>query len=232
MPKGSQRWPNRDLRRSFPLARERQTSPRFDGVYKSVDGELIVGFFPHGTVQWSGQTGAWRVDDHELLVTTDTAQYAGAIDLESIFVLGTRITDDSPRQPHTARAAISSDRLTEQSLRTASRSGCSACCRLCTYGLRTLRDSEAIASAGCARRAKRVSRRAARRPRPDECGSRGVVQDVASIGDGSFCVDETQGSGLNGRGCVSFHAAPTPCEFHQRAPLPLSSYALDGSPER
>ena len=87
VPKGSDRWPRRDLRHRFPLARERQHGPRFDGIYRSVSDDVALRFDNDGTVTWDEESGVWNVNDGELLITTDARQCSGAIDPECIFLL-------------------------------------------------------------------------------------------------------------------------------------------------
>jgi hypothetical protein len=87
MPKGSDRWLRRDLRHRFPLTAERQHSPRFDGLYVATDDKPALRFHRDGTMDWEDQAGVWKVEDGELLVTTETQQCSGAIDQESIFLL-------------------------------------------------------------------------------------------------------------------------------------------------
>jgi hypothetical protein len=38
-------------------------------------------------VEWGEQSGEWKVDDGEVLVTTETQQCSGAIDLDTVFLL-------------------------------------------------------------------------------------------------------------------------------------------------
>ena len=87
MPKGGDRWPLRDLRHRFPLIGERQNNPRFDGLYVATDNEPALRFHRDGTLEWGDQAGVWKVDDGELLVTTETQQCSGAIDPEGVFLL-------------------------------------------------------------------------------------------------------------------------------------------------
>lgn len=86
MPKGGDRLLLRDLRHRFPLIGERQQSPRFDGLYLATDNKPALRFHRDRTLEWEDQAGVWKVDDGELLVTTETQQCSEAIDPESIFL--------------------------------------------------------------------------------------------------------------------------------------------------
>lgn len=98
MPKGAETWPSRDLRHRFPLVTERQSSPRFDGVYEADDGAVSVRFRPDGMLIWGQETGAWKVDADDLLIATETRTGSGAIDLEAVFLLCTAVGAEPGRE--------------------------------------------------------------------------------------------------------------------------------------
>ena len=66
MSRGRERWPRRDLRNRFPLAGERQTWPRFDGLYSAAADNPVLRFHSDGTMEWGEEAGVWKVDDGEL----------------------------------------------------------------------------------------------------------------------------------------------------------------------
>jgi hypothetical protein len=87
MARGKSRWPKRSIRSGFPIRRERQRQPRFDGAYAASDGRQIR-FSEGGNVDFGGEPGVWKVDQATLWVSTSQQQYEGALDPDAAYLLG------------------------------------------------------------------------------------------------------------------------------------------------
>ena len=86
MTRGGSRWENRDLRRTFPLPSERKSVPRFDGAYRSEEGDELRFAFD-GDLTWDGIQGQWHVHGDVLHVRTASRECEGAIDATAVYLL-------------------------------------------------------------------------------------------------------------------------------------------------
>ena len=87
MARGRSRWTSKSLREVFPLPRERQARPRFDGCYVDADAGFALEFDAGAQATFAGQPGSWVIVNGVLRVQTSGWDCEGALDHDSAYLL-------------------------------------------------------------------------------------------------------------------------------------------------
>jgi len=85
--KGRARWDAKEIQNRFPLPRERQSSPRFDGFYEARDHGIQAEFAADGSLKFAAEKGRWHVEEGIVGVTTRQWNCEGPIGVETLYLV-------------------------------------------------------------------------------------------------------------------------------------------------